>query len=80
MRGRYVGHTSVGLAPRTGRDVEAFPVYRHGHEAGSGAGEGGPGAGVAGVLHPRGVARIQQHPGREIEGLLRARDHDHLLR
>jgi GntR family transcriptional regulator/MocR family aminotransferase len=67
VRGRYAGEPGAGLALDTRRNLEPFPVHRHGHETGAGAGERAAGSHVAGILDPHGAAGIEVAAGIERE-------------
>src|SRR5579872_3470896 len=79
MRGRDVCHASLRTATLPFRYAEPFTIYRDGFAANSGAQQGSACTHVPGILHPGGVAWIEQHSGREVEGLLRACRDDHLV-
>src|SRR4030095_15001019 len=60
-------------------DVEALLVDGGGHQLCTGGGERRARAEIAGLLDPHGVAGIEEHPRRQIEGGLRTADDDDLL-
>ncbi len=60
--------------------AQTLVIDRHRHRSRPGREQHGPGRRVARLLDPDRIAGVDQHPGGEVERLLGARDHDHLLR
>ncbi len=80
MRRRDVGEAGAGRAADAGGDVEAVAIDRDRRDARPGSGERRPGAGIAGILEPCRIARIEQHLAHQRQPVLRARDDDDLVR
>ena len=80
MRRRDVGEAGAGRAADAGGDVEAVAVDGDRRDAGPGSGERRAGAGIARILEPCRVARIEQHLAHQRQPVLRARDDDDLVR
>ncbi len=77
VRGRDADHTRAG-----GQLVylHALVVHRHWHQPGPGRGKGMAQRRIAGVFHSHyGLARRDQHARDQVEGLLRAGGHDHVV-
>ncbi len=67
---------SLGQPRRQGLHPEARLVHRHWHEFRSRGPQGGPGGGIARVLHGHPVAGPDQGPRHQVQGALAAaRDH-----
>ena len=75
-----VGEASAWETSLPGGDIEPFRVHRNRLDAGARAEQGGPCAGVSGLLDPRLIPRVEQQTGTEIECGLRARHHDNPFR
>ena len=80
MRRRDVGEAGAGRAADAGSDIEAVAIDRDRRDARPGSDERRPGAGIAGILEPCRIARIEQHLAHQRQPVLRARDDDDLVR
>ena len=79
MRRRDVREACSRVAPPCQLQVEAVVVDRHRHRRRAGREERAPRSLPARVLHPDRVARVEEDPRGEVDGLLRACDDDHLV-
>ena len=79
MRRRHVGHPRIAGAPHAGLDVQALRVDPHREDPGPRAHEGAPRPGIAGILHPRPIPRVEQQAADQVEALLGAGDHHDLV-
>jgi hypothetical protein len=75
------GQTGLGRQVAAGLDREALGVHRHGHGAEAGGQDRAQEARIARVLHPHRLARVQEDPYGQVQGLLGgARGDDDLVR
>src|SRR5262249_35165011 len=79
VRRRHVDEARVAGSPRTLVDVQALAVDTHRNDPRARGSERAPRSGVAGLLHPRAVAGIQQEAADKLEALLGAGHHEHLV-
>ena len=80
VRRGHVGETRPRATAASFPYVQAFAVGGNRDEARPGARQRGAHAGVPGVLHPGGVAGLEEQAGHEVQALLRAGHHEHLIR
>ena len=77
---RYVGQARLRRSTDTALDVKTFLIDRHGNRLCPSADKRAIGRGIARILNPCPLAFLHQHTNSQIDALLCAGDHDHVVR